>query len=51
VWIGNEDVCRIEINGGLFMEEPPAGRYTSLREAYRRHADEIRREWDRIHRR
>ena len=23
VWVGNEDVCRIELNGGAFMEAPP----------------------------
>ena len=25
VWVGNEDVCRIELNSGSFMEEPPPG--------------------------
>ena len=35
VWVGNEDVCRIELNGGVFMENPPPrdvqGHYESLR--------------------
>jgi len=22
VWVGNEDICRIELNGGVFMENP-----------------------------
>jgi len=24
VWVGNEDVCRIELNRRTFMEEPPS---------------------------
>jgi len=51
VWVGNEDVCRIELNSGTFMEEPPAGDYRSILEAYRRHAEVIRMTWDDIHRR
>ncbi|MEK7353636.1 MAG: hypothetical protein AABZ77_03910 [Chloroflexota bacterium] len=51
VWVGNEDVCRIELNGGQFMEDPPSGDYRSILAAYRKHAVAIRREWDRIHRR
>ncbi len=23
VWAGNEDICRIELNGGQFMDDPP----------------------------
>jgi hypothetical protein len=23
VWLGNENVCRIESNGGAYMHEPP----------------------------
>ncbi len=26
VWVGNEDVCRIELNSERFMEDPPAWR-------------------------
>ena len=22
-WVGNEDVCRIELNGGTYMDKPP----------------------------
>ncbi len=51
VWVGNEDVCRIELNGGTYMDEPPPGDYRTILTAYARHAIEIRREWDRIHRR
>jgi hypothetical protein len=51
VWIGNEDICRIELNGGQFMENPPAGQTRNILEAYRKHAAIIRKEWDRIHRR
>ena len=51
VWVGNEDVCRIELNGGTYMDEPPPGDYRDILTAYARHAVDIRREWDRIHRR
>ena len=49
VWVGNEDVCRIELNGGSFMDPPPPGNRRSILDAYRRHAAAIRQEWDRIH--
>ena len=51
VWVGNEDVCRLELNGERFMENPPPGEYRNILEAYRRHAVDIRQEWDRVHRR
>ena len=43
VWVGNEDVCRIELKGGAFMETPPPGTF------YARYAEEISRTWDAIH--
>ncbi|MSP78500.1 MAG: DUF4160 domain-containing protein [Dehalococcoidia bacterium] len=49
VWEGNEDVCRIELNGGGFMDEPPPGEAHTILEAYRRHADAIRKIWNEIH--
>ena len=49
VWIGNEDVCRLELNSGRFMENPPPGEYRNILAAYRKHAEAIRREWDKIH--
>lgn len=49
VWVHNEDVCRIELNGGTYMDEPPPGQWRDILEAYRKHAGVIRREWDRIH--
>ncbi len=51
VWAGNEDVCRIELNSGRFMDEPPPGDYRSILRAYRKHAEIIRKTWDNIHRR
>jgi Domain of unknown function (DUF4160) len=51
VWVGNEDVCRIELSSGLFMDEPPPGDYRRIIDAYRRHADAIRKTWDEIHKR
>jgi hypothetical protein len=49
VWVGNEDVCRIELNGGKYMDEPPPGRWRDIMQAYATHAVAIRAEWDRIH--
>jgi hypothetical protein len=49
VWVANEDVCRIELNGGTYMDDPPPGRWRDILEAYRKHAVAIRAEWDRIH--
>ena len=51
VWVGNEDVCRIELNSGSFMEEPPPGEYRNIFVVYWRHAEAIRRTWDDLHRR
>lgn len=51
VWMGNEDMCRIELNGGRFMEGPPPGEHRKIRQAYRRHAEAIRKAWDDTHRR
>ncbi len=30
VWVGNEDVCRIELNSSRFMDEPPPGDYRRI---------------------
>jgi hypothetical protein len=51
VWVGNEDVCRIELNSERFMEEPPPAGYRSILQAYSRHAEAIRKTWDDIHHR
>jgi hypothetical protein len=51
VWVGNEDLCRIELNRGTFMDEPPPGEYRNILNAYVRWAMVIRAEWDRIHQR
>ena len=51
VWVAREDVCRIELNSGRFLGEPPAGTYRDILRAYAVHAGEIRRVWDDIHRR
>jgi hypothetical protein len=42
VWIGNEDLCRIELNGGSYMENPPPGMFRDIMLAYRKHAATIR---------
>ncbi len=49
VWVGNEDVCRIELSGGLFMDPPPPGEHHRILEIYDKHIDEIRAAWDKYH--
>lgn len=49
VWVGGDDVCRIELNGGTYIDEPPPGRWSDVLSAYWRHATAIRSTWDRIH--
>ena len=34
VWVASEDVCRIELNGGSFMDDPPPGQYRDILAAY-----------------
>ena len=29
-WVGNEDVCRIDLNSERFMDEPPPGDYRRI---------------------
>lgn len=40
---------RIELDGGTFMDEPPPGKRRAILKAYNKHAEEIRRVWERIH--
>ena len=49
VWVGNEDVCRIELNGGTYMDSPPPGDFRDILAAYLKYAEDIRRTWDGIH--
>ena len=51
VWVGREDVCRIELNSAGFMDEPPPGDYRIILDAYTRYAEGIRKVWDDIHQR
>jgi len=51
VWVGNEDVCRIELNSGRFMDEPPPGGRRNILRSYELHTGAIRAAWDRIHER
>ena len=30
VWVGNEDVCRIESTGGAYMDQPPPGNFRDI---------------------
>ena len=49
VWVAREDVCRIELNSGRFLEEPPSGTYRNILRAYALYAETIRKVWDEIH--
>ena len=49
VWVGNEDICRVELNSGHYMDEPAPGQSRNILDAYHKHAQLIRQEWDRIH--
>ena len=49
VGVGNEDVCRIELDGGTYMDHPPPGNFRDILRVYARHAEEIGATWDSIH--
>ena len=49
VWVANEDVCRIELLSGTFMDSPPPGTLRDIRMIYRRYATQILETWDAIH--
>ncbi len=49
VWEGNESLCRIELRGGVYMDEPPPGNYRAIMAAFLRHVAEIRQAWNEIH--
>ena len=49
VWVGNENVCRIELNSGRFMDNPPPGEYRNIIEVYKKHVEAIWQGWERIH--
>ena len=49
VWVDRDDVCRIELNAGTFMDDPPPGEFRAIMRAYARHAAAIREAWDEVH--
>lgn len=49
VFVGNEDVCRIELVTGRFMDNPPPGSQREIGLAYSKHCASIQRAWDEIH--
>ena len=49
VWVASEDVCRINLDDGTYMDNPPPGDYRDILDAYKRHAERIRAVWDEIH--
>ena len=44
-----EDVCRIELNGGTYMDDPPPGNFRAILKVCRTYAEDIRNTWDAIH--
>ena len=49
--MASEDVCRIELNGGSFMDDPPPGQYSDILAVYSKYKLLIRQKWDEIHQR
>ena len=49
IWVGNEDVCPIELDGGTFMDKPAPGTFRDILTTYARYAEDIRKTWDTIH--
>ena len=47
--LATKDVCRIELNGGTFMDVPPPGNLRDIMKIYARYAEEIRSAWSTIH--
>lgn len=45
---GGEEV-RIELVGGTFMDNPPAGKRRAILDVFHRHVVDLRRAWDEIH--
>lgn len=43
------DELRIELGGGIFMDQPPLGKGRAILRAFERHAATIRRSWEEIH--
>ena len=43
------DVCRIELNGGTYMDGPPPGDFRDILRAYSKYAGDIRNTLDSIH--
>jgi hypothetical protein len=51
VVVGGQDMCRINLDSGEFIDNPPSGEAASILAAYRRYAAAIRMTWDEIHKR
>ena len=51
VWYENSDACRLNLDSGQDLDEPPPRRWNDILAAYARHAGRIRAEWDRLQRR
>ena len=56
---GGDDECRIRLNDGTYMNDPPPGQFNDpppgqfrdILDVYEQHAEEIRATWDRVHQR
>ena len=49
VWVGSEDVCRIELHSGTFMDPPPPGSHRDIMKTYAKYAEVIGNAWSAIH--
>lgn len=48
---GGADECRIRLDDGEYMDQPPPGQLRDILDVYEEHAEVIRATWDRIHQR
>ena len=46
---GGDDECRIRLNDGCYMDDPPPGQLRAILDVYEQHAETIRAKWDEIH--
>ena len=46
---GGDNECRIRLNDGIYMDEPPPGQFRDILDVYEQHVEAIRAKWDEIH--
>lgn len=49
VWVDSQDMCRISLLTGRFMERPPSGTHRDIMAAYLKNAETINEIWESNH--